>query len=123
MSYIINERWPHPGNSEEEARRLGQKEKNRVITEVKRLGLTPFESLVLQNEEYRVDQSGTTAIREVLLDTRGISRTTEDKIINVDGEQVMVHRTLEIPLEDYLSFSSIVNIVIQKYTTNRKPPR
>lgn len=119
MSYAIYERGPHIVNPEEEARRLGQKEKNRIIKEVKKLGLGQFESLILQEEEYRMPQNGTKGIREVLLDVRGISKTTEDRVINAAGDHVVVRRTLEIPLEDYPGFSSIANAVIQKYTTDR----
>lgn len=112
----------HTQNDQERARRIGQQEKNRAISGFKKLGLSPFESLVIERREIRIGEGTSPVITEVTLDARGISRSAEDRAFNVDGRQVTVRRSVEIPLEEYARFGEVVDTVLRGYVaheTNR----
>lgn len=108
----------HPQNDQERARRLGQQEKNRAISRFKKLGLLPFESLVIERREIRIGEGANPVIAEVMLDARGISRSAEDRAFDIDGRQVTVRRSFEIPLEEYSRFGEVVDTVLRGYVAH-----
>jgi hypothetical protein len=104
---------PFPENPEQEARRLGQQEKKRVVGLAKKLGLSPFENLVLRQRTIESTQGGAPlVVDEVLLNEWGISRSSVDRIIAINGKELTIHRTIEIPIEDYPRFGKLVDSAI-----------
>lgn len=120
--FSINERRIYPIPKDDEARRLGKQEKNRLIARVKKLGLNQFESIVLQRTSSGIDQDNKPRVMEVMLDLRGISRSAEERVLNSNGNQIVVRRSVEIPLEDYPKYRELADAVIQGYLMSRNLP-
>lgn len=105
--------YPHVIDSEEEARRIGQIEKNRVIAKARKLHLTPTESLIIGDMPIMGTNPGHN-MTEVLFDSRGITISEVKSTAGTNGEQMRVRRAMEIPLRDYPKYGELIDAAIQR---------